>query len=574
MDLDLPRREKPGRLSFNTSTPAIQKWVDDLPLLNTGKTLELVSGALDQINRLDIPPLQRHEALELLATSVMCISDALKKGFLGKPLPLQADSLQQAKQVTEICNRMASGYRTVVDDADSNEAQRPLLCTAIHRALRYLSEVLLTNYQIYIPYPDGLWGIIHALFGLAEELRLSTLPVTDNTLHTAASSSIETIYKQCLLLSLACPYRMRQNEIHYVYNGLLEWATASRLHQINDTQKLGLFAVNLRSDLPPAYRDLRDDLSESGNWRILDTAEMAHRMQQAISGQAGNTGRASGLGDAQTMQRLMLAWGMMPKRKFSRYRQDASIRLVMGLNSIHQLSAVPAVDEEDEHNGITETIRDHQYLQDPTFERSTRFNTAMQKDIRINASVAASGSPEKLLRGAYSAASKPASPVELWKMENMSAGGFCMLWDSEYASSAQVGELVAIMLREEENKDGWQLGVVRWMKFTPRHGLELGIQLLAPGATAIWAYICEDDVHPGNKLQGILLPEIKALNQPASLLLPSLPFRTGCISTLENQGRKEAIILTRQLENTGAFAQYNFSAAVDKEKSGTSERIP
>ena len=68
MDLDLPRREKPGKLSFNTSTPAIQVWVDDLPLLNTGKTLGLVSSALDQINRLDIPPLQRHEALELRLT--------------------------------------------------------------------------------------------------------------------------------------------------------------------------------------------------------------------------------------------------------------------------------------------------------------------------------------------------------------------------------------------------------------------------------------------------------------------------------------------------------------------------
>ena len=90
MNLDLPRREKPGRLSFNTSTPAIQAWVDDLPLLNTSNTLALVSGALDQINTLDIPPQQRHEVLELLSTSVMCISDALQKAFLGKQLPLPA----------------------------------------------------------------------------------------------------------------------------------------------------------------------------------------------------------------------------------------------------------------------------------------------------------------------------------------------------------------------------------------------------------------------------------------------------------------------------------------------------
>jgi hypothetical protein len=563
MNLDLPRREKPGRLSFNTSTPAVQAWVDDLPLLNTNNTLALVSGALDQINTLDIPPQQRHEVLELLSTSVMCISDALQKAFLGKQLPLPAVHMRQATQAIELCNRMAIGYRIVIDDVGSNDAQSPLLRTAIHRAIRYLSKILLTSYQIYLQYPAGLWGIIHALFALAEEHRLSPLLVTDNTLHAATSSSIETIYKQNLLLSLACPYRLRQNEIHYVYNGLLEWATASRLHQMNNTQKLGLFAVNLRSDQPPAYRSLREDLQAGGNWRILDTSEMAHRMQQAISGEAGKTGKASGLGDSQTMQRLMLAWGVMPKRKFSRHRQDASIRLVMGLNSIHRLSADPTVEKEDEHNGITETIHNHQHLEDPTFERTTSLSTEMPSGNRSGSSVQANRSPGKLLRGAYSATGSGTNPVELWKMENMSAGGFCLLWDSENASCAQVGELVAMMPREENEKDNRQLGVIRWMKFTPDHGLELGIQLLSPGATAVWAYVCENDPQPTNKLQGILLPEVKAINQPASLLLPSLPFRTGCISTLENQGRKEAIMLTRQLEITGTFAQYNFTYAVE-----------
>jgi hypothetical protein len=146
-------------------------------------------------------------------------------------------------------------------------------------------------------------------------------------------------------------------------------------------------------------------------------------------------------------------------------------------------------------------------------------------------------------------------------MQNMSAGGFCLLWDNESASCAQVGELVAILPEEKNANDNWQLGVIRWMKFTPEHGLELGIQLLSPGATAVWAYVCDTGLQPGTRLQGILLPEIRAINQPASLLLPSLPFRTGCVSKLENQDRTETVILTRQLENTGTFAQYNFSPA-------------
>jgi hypothetical protein len=558
MNLDLPRREQPGRLSFNTSREAIQAWIDDLPLLNTDRTVVLVSGALDQINSLDIPFQQRHEALELLTTPVMCVSTALKKRFLGKPLPLQAGFQQHATQLSEICNRMAVGYRIVVDDSDSNDTGEPVLCTAIHRAMRYLSDILLTHYQIYVQYPAGLWEIIHTLSGLAEELRLSTQLVTDITLPATTSSSIETIYKQALLLSLACPYRLRQNEIQYIYSGLLEWATASRLHPVNNTQKLGLFAVDLRSDLPPAYRALREDLQAGDNWRILDTSEMAHRMQQSISDQAGYTGKISGLGDAQTMQRLMLAWGIMPKREFNRYRQDASVRLITGLNSIHQLSRSPAVVNEEDHAGITPTPDDHPQLHDPTLETTTHISTVSPSQKTSSSDTRKSGDRSRLLRGAYSAASN-SNPGEIWKMQNMSAGGFCLLWDSDSASCAQVGELAAILSLEKNANDHWQLGVIRWMKFTPEHGLELGIQLLPAGAMPVWASAGDSDLQSENRLQGILLPGIKAMNQPASLLLPTLPFRSGCVTSLEKAGGAETVKLTQQLENTGAFAQYNFT---------------
>jgi len=565
MDLELPRRGKPGINSFNTGTAAMQAWVDDLPLLNTGKTLELVTDALDRINRLDIAPKQRHDALEFLSTPVMCINDALKKSFLGKSLPLQAGSLQQATQSIELCNRMACGYRIVVDDAGSNDSQRLLLVTAIHRAIRYLSEIMLTSFRIYLQYPDGLWDIIHALYALAEELRLATTSVLDNTLQAAASSSIVTIYKQILLLSLACPYRLRQNEIHYVYNGLLEWSTASHLHRLKNNYTPGLFAVDLRSDLPPSYRVLRDLRQTGNNWRILDTTEMAKQIQTAISRQAGTGSKPSGLGDAQTMQRLMLAWGVMPKRKFNRHHHDARVKMVMGLHSIHRSSALPAVEEKGEHNGITETIRDHQYLQDPTFEKTTTFNTRMHRDIDSSQGGAQKDQQGELLSGAYLATARGVNPVESWKMVNMSAGGYCLLWGSDAASGAQIGELVAIWSPEVSGQDNRQLGVIRWMKFTPEYGLELGIQLLSPGATAVWAYVRENDLQPNNKLQGFLLPEIKAIHQAASLLLPSLPIRTGCILNIGLEDRNLDITLTQQLENTGSFAQYNFKMSTGKD---------
>ena len=54
MDLQLPDRRKPAEDSFNTNPDVIRAWVDELPLINTGKSRALLEDALKQINSLNI----------------------------------------------------------------------------------------------------------------------------------------------------------------------------------------------------------------------------------------------------------------------------------------------------------------------------------------------------------------------------------------------------------------------------------------------------------------------------------------------------------------------------------------
>jgi hypothetical protein len=262
-----------------------------------------------------------------------------------------------------------------------------------------------------------------------------------------------------------------------------------------------------------------------------------------------------------------MAWGVMPQRKFSRRRESATIRLVIGLNAIHQMIAEPPEETVAEDNGIDESFHDHQYLQDPTFENTTRFTTDPLDHDTGRSNVVAAVTTDEPLRGAYSAGTPASARPEAWQVADMSAGGYSLLWDSKGASSARVGELVAILPEAETRSGNWQLGVVRRMMFTNRRGLELGIQMLSPGAQAVWSRVREDEISIGSRMQGILLPEIRAIHQQESLLLPSLPFRSGCITTLEVDGASQSIILVRQLENTGCFAQYHFAPAGQSRRS-------
>jgi len=545
MELQLPERKKPARTSFDTNPEVIKSWVDDLPLLNTEHTRQLLTDALKEINTLDIPAENRHMALELLSTSVLCVTDALKKGFLGKPMPLQEADREKATQALDICNHMATGYRILADDLGRNVGQDNQLAIAIHRALRYLSELLLIHYQIYIQYPDGLWKSIHALYALAEECGITTLPVADPTSPASEASSIASIYKQILLLSLACPYRMRQKEIHYVYNVLLDWARFCRLTPASNARANGQFALNLQSDTPPAYRALSGNQDDDKYTRILDTTAATEQLRDVLSAENVPAANHTGIGDTATLQQLMLAWGAMPKRKYPRHHRHASIKLVTGINAIHSLIAGPAGQARQDDD----SIMDHHYLPDPTFDSTTSFTTRADE-------------ADNLLRGAFTAGPARGSHVETWRMTDTSAGGYCLLRDNAVASNARVGELAVIVHQEELAEDVWQVGVIRWLKFTGKSGLELGVQLLGPAGEAVWAFACGEDFQldprTDKRMQGILLPEIKALGQQATLLLPSLPFRAGCTSILERSGHREYIILTRQLENTGCFAQFHF----------------
>ena len=427
MDLELPTRRKTTDTSFNTSPDVVRAWVDELPLINTEKSWSLLDDALKQINSLSLSTRNRLETLELLATSVICVAETMKKVFLAKPIPLRDHNLLLASQTVELCNQMASGYRILADDLGHDDSQTSPLTVAIHRSLRYLSEILLTNYQVYIQYPEGLWKTINSLYALAEQHDITTQPITDTTLSTPARSTISTVYKQILLMSLACPYRLRQKEIHFVYNALMDWADITRLYYKDGEQAPGFFVISLNAD---------------NGRRIVTTGKT-----QAEASSSENP---------------------------------------------------------------TDTSR-----------------------------------------------------LESWTMANISAGGYSLLWDSDDSSNAQVGEVVAIIEQNTLCENEWHLGVVRWMKCTSSYGLELGIQMLSPSAQAVWAYMNESGIHTGRKMQGILLPEIKMLRQQASLLLPTLPFRAGCVATLETAGALENIKLTRQLENTGSFAQYHFSNSIN-----------
>ncbi len=570
MQLSVPNRTAPKSGSFNSKTASVKRWIDRLPMANIGATTRLLFEALHDLNYQDIPAQQRFKALELLHKPVDFVTDHMKKHFVGQPLPLAASNLRVARLSREITHTLATGYKVLVMEqiAGIGRRDRKLLITALHRATRLLSSVLLKAYQVYEPYPDSVWLEIHSLYRYAEANDLHTTPVAYDYAGNRKKSTAVDAYKQIRLLALACPYRLRQTETESIYQALEQWAPYAELQRVEETAT-SLFVTNLDSDQPPSYLVLREAGTNRNTCRAINTARLAEQLRKALAATRAANARPPVRINAQTLRHLMLAWGVMPKRRHSRVKDGSDVVVSVGLSSVHYFVSgeaafnnapvvefCPGVDTNERGTLVQEPAR---FQARDTQDRQGQLPDVWEMNYRIEGEIPPNNLELAVARAASGLHIDTSHRAQNWKMVNVSAGGYCLLWDNPEATRAQVGELLGI--REERDPDTfhWRLGVIRWLKCADEPGLELGVQMLSPGADAIAA---RPENMKGKEskqyTRGLLLPEIASIQQQATLLLPSPPFKHGDTAIANCQGQHVLVRLTKLVENTGSFAQFQF----------------
>jgi hypothetical protein len=173
-----------------------------------------------------------------------------------------------------------------------------------------------------------------------------------------------------------------------------------------------------------------------------------------------------------------------------------------------------------------------------------------------------------------------------WEIVNISAGGYCLRWNSNTASRAQVGEPIALHEEEPDGSFTWRIGVIRWMQFIRDSGLEIGVQVLSPRVMS--ATVQRSNRPNEEPFECLMLPAVKALDLPTSVLLPTHAFRPGNklkIKILEqkkhqhqgqdkdkDQGEELEIHLDSVKEHTGSFTQFQFSPMEIVEKMKKEEK--
>jgi len=555
LDLDIPAQRKPSRESFDCRARAVDAWLKNLPIANLGETSRAIFATLVEVNQLQQRPLTRLRFLERIGDQLGVTISLLRKHYPPREFPLPAKSRKVAELALALLREMTVGYSIVVRGALSGEAKisRKWLALALHRAIGYSGRLLLETYTLYEPDPRGLWRTIHGLYRAAEARQLQDLKIADPELPGIKRSTIADRYKRLLLLAAAGPYRMRPHEAIEIY-ALLAHCTrhCELLTGADAAAEEAAFQADLLDDAPPFPAGER---AAGGDLRTLRCAPLLQMLK--IAGERRRWWLRRPVVPAQTdpelLRRLIAALGPGPQRRFSRQPLSDRVQVLIGLAQISRHLA--------EEHGLADA--DAGDLSSRFVSRDVRHAGQRGNDVweliyagdlsRQNRETSDAASPVTSKGGTRSQ-----NETKEWRLLNISPGGYCLASDPTQSSRAQVGEIVA--LRDSDNADaGWQIAAIRWLKHLPSEGLQIGVQVLGPRPLPVLLKPEQADGGFGTASRGLLLPEVLAIGQPVTLITPSLQFAAKRRAQLSGFGNTTSEIeLTRALDNTGIFCQFEF----------------
>ena len=558
--LTIADRTKPASDSFNYRASAVEQWVQDLPLGNVGAMSKLLYNSLREVNRLAIGWRERQRFLELFRQPIEYVQEQLNRRYTTVSFPLPPKTQQIAELSKALAGEMALGYKTAIEEMLGSSflsRDNKALTELIHRAVHYLSCSLLTSYKTYSPHAEDSWFELHILYLHAEHKKLHTKPVGDSENKALPKSSIARLYKQILLLALASPYRMRQGEAHAVYNALARWAGHAEIIPYNDPSAAeALFVVHLDSDDAPDFQAFNHRDCNTELCRLVDTRQLSHLLQEELNYLGAKGKNDEGI-SAELFYRLIRCWGIAPKRSFSRNDKETTLEVVVGLSSLHRALATELGDESQ--------LRDKAEYQSKTVAAVSQ---PTSQDIWNIFSKDKLGqqyqSYQQTQQTEESPAPTPAVPRQYWQIRNESAGGYRLAIEKNEGAKIQVGELLG--LRPRYSEETCEVGVIRWMRQPADGGLELGVQVLAPQVVPVMLR----SVRLSNKATefqpALLLPEVPAISQPATLLTPIMLFDTGVELQLHNPEHEIRIVLSERGQETGSFTQYRFETRQEAQK--------
>lgn len=554
-------------LSFCSANPGdFSKWAKSLPMANTGEASRRLYQAIREIDNWDASPADRFELLEIIRPYIHSVCKVLNKHFLQASVSLNDKQLKIANLTQALQGHLATGYKMVVahslDTFEQGEKAPKYFAKATHRAIADSGQILLRSFQLYSQAPERTWIDVNQLFFMAEANRIDGIAIEDQQARYVHKSTIRDAFVRIHLLGTAKPSNLRQQDLAQLYEAAEYWCSAASLTSVDDES--ALFIINLHRDRPGQYRQhIRD--AQKSSFRSLNTQKLVQALKVHSSAPSEAKVHVPEKTNESLLTHAIESWGIHWQRSFRRVPTEGGLSVCIGFSALHYFTAgmrdfdqvslkmKPAVNE---HGHSVDTGR--KMSDDVWADAFDAGGSRMPENADM--SIDAIEFITKHQIEVEEEESQPKTRYNSYKVTliNTSPGGYCLHWEGDVPSAIQAGELIGI---QESGVRHWSIGVIRWIRHLRNQGTQLGVELLAPKAEVGIARLLQKTGSNGPQMRALVLPAIKAIAQPATLLLPRIPFRTGNKIELLHDELNGRYQLSKSLASTSSFSQFQFRVA-------------
>jgi cyclic-di-GMP-binding protein len=510
ISLKLPSLDDNPILLAETRPHKINEFVQKLPF---GDPIAAATDLIDELQILNSQKVafsNRLNALELYRPTAIQIYNDLLPHFSNAAMPLSKNEQAFADAAVQLWQEMAYGYKFSLVDLQNkilNLSNSKSTALVVQRAIHALKEIALVYHLGYRSVPARLWSELHQLYFCAVQQSAETLPVADQLALNNNNSSVNLTYTHVLLTALADPQHLANADILKTDAYLAKICSHAELRPLGVVDNpAGVFLIALDSSKAPTPFAKNKELPDSKTDILLLTLSMARQMHQHIKvlqlRQLPEDNclpiNAFESHFEDLLMRLIKNFGRSPKRIYSRTKKSDGVELGVGLMAAHHI-------------------------------------------------LQAGDYPSSL-----SAISINSAKASRWQVLNVSAGGCALRKFSSSQASAHIGDVVTM---KNSKTATWELAILRWANVNTLNQLDVGLELIAPSASAWQAQ------HNNSVVQGeaLLLPELNGLKQAASVLAGRGFCKTGDSLLLSGENNRKQILVGNLIERTARFERFQYS---------------
>lgn len=453
----------PESLSSTAPDASIKSILEWLALAH-GKTgsddADQLYRQLMALREAPIPNSQRLKLLDLLFGQAERVANGELPRLNEISLPISRKQRQRVRIVLDVLETLTQDYFNTLAELFDPEGpgSSRVPHTSLRRAMQTIGWQVRITHLMAAPPSHGLWQILHSAFFTARRLGIEDFPGPQG------SASIRQIYTGILLAAAAQPASFSPAELEFICKFISDSTPPIELLDAPPLDSGGIFWVDIDKDFPAHALIRRIPTPDA---RVLyfscdAIADIALKQRKALL--QGIPAEAIGLPPfadtstgPSTLLRLNRLWGHPSKRRFSRRRQSYRANLCSGLDNLWRLMRAPqtAIDQSE------------------------------------------------------------------WMVTNESPDGYSLMHMSGQTQHLRVGDIVALQALGDQSEPTptWHVCIIRWaVSENPEH-IELGLQILAPMATAV------EITHPhalaSTKTAALILPPTPPLHPTQSLVVPS-----------------------------------------------------